>query len=95
MPSNDRCKHRNLPPSTKLPKIKTINDLLTRDDINRILQNLDKRKPDITDMIVIYYNKDTDTYGWQITADTKNFFAVGLLTAIIQDLLISEDAEDD
>jgi hypothetical protein len=39
-------------------KIKTMDDLLTRDDINATLQEVLKCKKDITDIIIIY--KDSD-----------------------------------
>ena len=71
----------------KLTKVKTINDILARDDINGILADLDKMKPDISDLIVIHYDKEKDTYGFQITEDTNNALIVFLLEAIKLDIM--------
>jgi len=87
-------KHR-IPNSARLTKVKTVNDLLTRDDINGILADMDRRKPNVTDMIIIFYNKKTDTYGWQITDDTLAPLATYLLESTKLDLLSPVDNEDD
>lgn len=86
--------HR-IPNSAKLTKVKTINDLLTRDDINGILAEMDKRKPDITDMIIIFYDKEKDIYGWQVTEDTSAPLATYLLESTKLDLLSPADTEED
>lgn len=94
MPSKDRRQHR-MPNSARLPKVKTINDLLTRDDVNGILADMNKRKPDVTDMIVIYYNKEGNLYGWQITDNTHESLVVWLLESAKKDLMNENyDRED-
>jgi len=92
--TNKKMRHQVIPNSAKLPKIKTINDLLARDDINGILADLNKRKPDITDMIVIFYNKRKDTWGWTITDNTSDPLATYLLESTKLDLLTPVDNED-
>ena len=89
----EKVSHR-MPRSARLPKVKTINDLLTRDDINGMLADLDKEKPNISDLIVIYLNKDTKKYNFQITEDTLNTTAVWLLQQANQDVL-NDDTEEE
>ena len=93
MPGKDRREHR-IPKSAKLTKVKTVNDLLTRDDINGMLADLDKEKPNISDLIVIYLDKRDKRYHFQITEDTLNAVAVWLLQQVNQDIL-NEDTEDE
>ena len=93
MPSKDRRSHR-IPKSARLPKVKTINDLLTRDDINGMLAELDKEKPNISDLIVIYLDKDTKQYHFQITEDTLNAIAVWMLENTKLDMLNDELEEE-
>ncbi len=78
---------------TKLPKNTSVNDLLARDDVNGILIDLDKEKPNITDMIVIYYKKDRDCIGWQTTGDTHESKIIWMLEVVKTNILSSEEGE--
>ena len=62
----------------------TVSDLLTQDDLNTILANLDKAKPDITHAIVIFEKKDKtrDFYFTEMPVS----HAMGLLELTKQDL---------
>jgi hypothetical protein len=84
--------HR-IPNSVRLPKVKTVNDLLTRDDINGILADLDEAKPDISDLIVIYMDKDKNRC-FLITEDTLNSTATWLLETTKLDVIM-EDTEEE
>jgi len=89
---NNRHSHR-IPNSARLTKVKTINDLLTRDDINGILADLDKAKPNISDLIVIYMDKDKNRY-FLTTEDTLVSTATWMLEGTKLDV-INEELEDD
>ena len=91
MPNNRRS-HR-IPNSARLPKIKTVNDLLTRDDINGILADLDEAKPDISDLIVIYVDKDKNRY-FLTTEDTLTSTATWMLESTKLDVIM-EDTEEE
>jgi len=84
--------HR-IPKSARLTKVKTINDLLTRDDINGMLSDLDEAKPNISDLIVIYMDKDKNRC-FQITETTLNATATWLLEATKLDVIM-EDTEEE
>jgi hypothetical protein len=92
MPSKDKHTHR-IPNSARLPKVKTVNDLLTRDDINGILADLDQEKPNISDLIVIYMDRRDHKYHWTITDGTLVSTATWMLESTKLDLLI-EDTEE-
>ena len=85
--------HR-IPNSARITKVETVNDLLTRDDINGILADLDKEKPNISDLIVIYLNKDDKRCYFQITEDTLTDRATWMLESTKLDVL-NEDLEED
>jgi len=87
--SNNRRSHR-IPNSARLPKVKTINDLLTRDDINGILADLDKAKPNISDLIVIYMDKDKNRY-FLTTEDTLVSTATWMLEGTKLDVILEDD----
>ena len=92
MPGKNRRSHR-IPNSVRLPKVKTINDLLTRDDINGILADLDESKPNISDLIVIYMDKNKNRC-FQITENTLNSTATWLLETTKLDVIM-EDTEEE
>ncbi len=69
----------------------TINDLLTSDDVNGILADLDKVKPHIKAAIVIYIDKRDDKYHWGITDDTLVSTAVWMLESTKMDLLCDDE----
>ena len=66
--------------SNRLPKRKsvTINDLLARDDVNGIIENLNEVKPNITAALVIYLDKDNICH-YQGTEDTLESTLVWML----------------
>jgi hypothetical protein len=66
----------------------TVNDILTRDDVNGILANLNGVKPHITAAIVIYLD-EADVYHWQMTEGTFMSQAVWMLESTKLDLLNS------
>ncbi len=72
---------------------RTINDLLTSDEVNGILGELDKVKPHITDCIVIYTDKRDGKFHWQVTDNTLASLAVWLLESAKLDLLTAGDEE--
>ncbi len=89
MPKNDNRLGR-LPRRSKHPRITTVNDLLTRDKVNDILNDLNKVKTGIRDLIVIYTDKDTK-YHCLSTDDTLCSTATWLLESVKHDLMHSED----
>jgi len=93
MPSKDRRSHR-IPNSARLPKVKTINDLLARADINSIINELDKEKPNMSDLIVIWLDKNDKRYLFQITEDTLSDRATWMLESTKLDVL-NEDTEEE
>lgn len=92
MPSKDRHAHRRVLNSAKLPKVNTINDLFARADINSIINELDKEKPNMSDLIVIWLDKNDKTFYFSITEDTFTSTAVWMLEGTKLDVL-SEDTE--
>jgi hypothetical protein len=83
---------RDLKSITKTRRKVTINDLLVKDDINGILSDLDKSKPDIKDLIVIQLPRDGGYRMW-ITEDTLESTAVWLLECVKNDI-INDKYED-
>lgn len=92
MPNKKRS--HKVPVSARLPKVKTINDLLARADINSIINELDKEKPNMSDLIVIWMGKETKQYHFQITEETLNCLAVWMLEGVKLDVM-NEDLEED
>ncbi len=94
MPTIDRRSHR-VSHNRRRPKQKpvTVNDLLTKDDINGILNHLDTVKPHITAAIVIYMDKRDNKYHWQITEDTLVSLATWMLESIKLELLNADDED--
>jgi len=70
----------------------TVNDLLTRDDINGILESLNETKPEIQDLIVIYTDKNHERY----FIHTESSF-ISTLTWMLEttklDMILSADDE--
>lgn len=104
MPSNsdklprenkDRTIPNPLASKVKLSKRRkvTINDLFTRDDVNTILADLDKIKPDISDIIVIYIDKNDNRYHWQVAGGTTVSTAVWMLESAKFDFLSQSEEE--
>lgn len=73
-----------------------MNDLLAHDDVNDILDRLDKLKPNISDMIVIYVDKRDNLYRWECTDNTMASLGVFLLEMVKHDILhAGDDAGND
>lgn len=87
MPQADNFEKKyGIPKSaTRAKRATTINDLLARDDINGILSDLNKEKPSMTDLIVIYVDKEG--LKWQYTDDTLVSKAVWMIECMKFDLL--------
>jgi hypothetical protein len=64
-------------------------DLFTQDDVNRILEDLQKIKPSMKSLIVLWQDED-NTY-WEITKDTNVSTAVWMLETAKFDLLKEDD----
>ena len=95
MSSKDNRAHRLPVGATKRKRsrrVTTIEDILARDDVNGILQELDKEKPHISDMLVIWLDKREGQFYYQMTDGTKVSTATWLLEATKFDV-ISEDTE--
>lgn len=84
MPRKDK-QHRIILP--KRVKKVTIEDLLTNDDINGMFQELEKVKPNISDLIIIYVDKKTGDYQYLITDNTLVSLATYLLECTKLDIL--------
>lgn len=64
----------------------TVNDLLTRDDVNGMLQDLQKKKVGIKNLIIIYTD-DNSANHWEITSDTTSSLAVWMLESTKMDVM--------
>ena len=85
--------YQRIPLEAIAPKRRvTINDLFTRDDVNDILANLNKIKPNLNGCIVIYLDKN-DRYSWQMTSDLKTSTATWMLESTKLDIL-NQDYEN-
>ncbi len=66
----------------KLPaKRITVNDLLCRSDINEVLEDIEKDKPDMVSLFTIYECKD-GSIGWHFNKGMSNLHAIGLLEQV-------------
>ncbi len=92
--ANKINRHKLPSPAKMLKGVKTLNDLMARDDVNGILQDLDIAKPNITDLVVVYIDRRDKKYRWQATEDTLTSTAVWLLECAKQDF-INIGNEDD
>ncbi len=77
-----------------LKGIKTVNDILARDNVNGILNALDKAKPHIQDLIVIYIDRRNNRKYWNGTDDTTKPIATWMLETTKLELL-NDDSEED
>ncbi len=94
MQSKDSRQRRISPNLTKTKRTKrltTIEDVLTRDDVNGILADLYKVKPNISDLIVIYMDSKDERYHFITTDNTLVSTATWLLESVKLDLLNSEE----
>ncbi len=78
----------------KIKRATSINDLLTRDDVNGILAWLEKVKPNIQDLIVIYNDNEDGKTHFKTTGETLESLAVWMLETVKLDLMNFEGGED-
>lgn len=88
---------RGLPKSEITPKrpkrITTIEDMLARDDVNDILRDLDKDKPNISELLVIYLDRRDGKLYYQVTKETLVPLATWMLEATKLEMLSDEEEE--
>ncbi len=78
----------------KLPKrVTTVEDVLASDEINYILSDLNKEKPHISDLIVIYTDRRDGQLYFQTTRNTLVSMATWMLEATKFDLLNEGEEE--
>jgi hypothetical protein len=81
-------------------KIKTVDDLLARSDVNDVLTSVAETKPDIIDIICIYQTSDKIIhYSYAIKAEAKDdeqLKALGMLR-YVEDMIIhpGNECEDE
>lgn len=96
MPSKNNKTHR-IPIGATKPKrsrrITTVEDLLARDDVNGILNNLNEVKPNISDLIVIYMDKRDKQRYFLTTEGTLVSTATWLLETTKYDIILEDDEE--
>lgn len=92
---NNKSKHQHRQPisTPESQPITTVSDLLTTDDVNGILSDLNKVKHNISDLIVIYLDKETKRYSFQITANTLVTTVTWMLESTKLDVLEEDDEE--
>lgn len=79
MLANDKRANRISKP-TRIPKsIKTVDDLLAKDDINGMIADLTKLRGKIKDLVIIYTINDTENYAYSISDETLISKATWLL----------------
>jgi hypothetical protein len=78
----------------KIRRAVTVNDLLARDDVNGILADLDKEKPNIQDLVVVYIDRRDNRYYAKWTEATLVSTAVWMLESTKLDLLNANCEED-
>jgi hypothetical protein len=79
--------------SCLLKDIGYIEDVLSLDSVNNIMRDLDKIKPHISDMVVIWLDKRDNRYYYQFTPETLSSTATWLLENTKLDVLNNEDSE--
>lgn len=70
--------------------ITTVNDLFSRDDVNDLLERLNKAKPYITDALMVYIDKRDNLIHWQTTENTFESLAVYMIERAKKALLDSD-----
>ena len=76
----------------KPPEVETVDDLLAKDDINGILQDVAKERANIQDIIVIYNTKD-DVIFWHCNQDILVSKANYMLDVAKYDIMKEGDDE--
>jgi hypothetical protein len=68
-------------------QVTTVNDLFTRDDVNGLLERLDKAKPHITDALMIYIDNRDNLLHWSTTENTLESQALWMIEVAKRALL--------
>lgn len=95
MPINKEHLPHRVKTSSKITKVKTVADMLTRDDINQMMRDLEKEKPNISDLIIVYMEKETNNFYFQVTKDTLASTAVYMLECTKLDIINEDFDEED
>ena len=72
-----------------------VEDLLASSDVNDILEDLNKLKPHISDLLVIYVDRRTGRWSYECNDDLLTSKAVWLLESVKFDFIqINEDDDE-
>lgn len=91
MTKKDKKQHRIIPIISKRKRM-SLEDILASDEINGMLQELEKAKPNITDLIIIYVDNNGD-YQYMITDGTLESQVTWALECTKLDILNHEGEE--
>ena len=75
--------------------ITRMDDILNADAVNAVLEKVQKQTPNISDLLVIYLDKETGKYFWHITGNTLYSTAVWMLASVENDMLNQTEQKDD
>ena len=75
--------------------ITRMDDILNADAVNAVLEKVQKQTPNISDLLVIYLDKETGKYFWHITGNTLYSTAVWMLASVENDMLNQVEPKDD
>ncbi len=75
----------------KIKRATSINDLLARDDVNGILDDLNKVKPNIKNLVVIYTDSTDSQRHFKITEGTLESLVIWMLETTKIDILNNEE----
>ena len=84
---------RKIKPRRVVKRITTVEDILAQDDVNGLLADLEEKKPDINEMMVIYTDREGDIH-WRFSSDViRTADAVYWLEVAKTGILSDEDEE--
>jgi len=64
-----------------------VDDILSADAVNAVLEKVQRQAPNISDLLVIYLDKETGKYCWHVTGNTLYSTAVWMLDSVQNDML--------
>ena len=64
-----------------------VDDILSADAVNAVLEKVQKQSSNISDLLVIYLDKESGKYYWHITGNTLYSTAVWMLASTENDML--------
>jgi hypothetical protein len=64
-----------------------VDDILSADAVNAVLEKVQRQAPNISDLLVIYLDKETGEYCWHVTGNTLYSTAVWMLASVQNDML--------